>query len=160
MENTTFTGIVKHLTPTEGISQNTGKPWKTLTVHVVNEEERYPTDVEAVLVGEQNIARFPLNVGDKVRIYLDLQTREHNGKRYNQISIWKVDILQAVAPAYAPQGYMQPQQQIYQQPVQQAQPMNAGAPAPWGNGYQQQTPDQHVAAPVQGGPNPNNDLPF
>lgn len=145
MENTTFTGIIKHLTPAEGVSQSTGKAWKTLTVHVENNEERYPTDVEAVLFGPEAIARFPMNVGDQVRLYLDLHTREHNGKRYNQINIWKVEILQAVAPAYAPQGYMPPQQTTYNQP-EYNQPV-----AP-----QQQAP----AAPTGGFGNPNNNLPW
>lgn len=142
MENTTFIGTVKNLTPAEGVSQSTGKAWKTLSVHVENTEERYPTDVEAVLFGEQNIARFPLNIGDKVSLYLDMQTREHNGKRYNQIGIWKVEILQAVTPAYMPQGYIQPQQSAHNQPGYNQPVVQAGqAPAP------------------QTG-NPNNNLPW
>lgn len=125
MTDTIFEGVVRHLTPSEGVSQKTGKPWKQLSVHVVNEEERHPTDIEAVLFGENAIARFPLDLGDKVRLYLDMHTREHNERRYNQISIWKVEILErGQAPAYMPQG----------SPAQQP-PMNAGAPAPWGGGF-------------------------
>lgn len=144
MENTTFIGTVKNLTPAEGVSQN-GRAWKTLTVHVENDEERYPTDVEAVIWGEKDIARFPLDIGDQVRLYLDFHTREHNGKRYNQISIWKVEILQAVAPAYVPQGYMPPQQTTYNQP-----------------GYNQPAPQtaQPPAASAGGFGNPNNNLPW
>lgn len=160
MNNTIFEGEVRHLTPAEGVSQKTGQPWKQLAVHVVNEEDRYPTDVEAVLFGERAIDRFPLAIGDKVRLYLDLHTREYNDRRYNQISIWKVEVLE--------HGQSQDIAQWAQRTAQAApapypapnQPMHAGAPAPYGGGYPAPAPTQPTFAPAQGGPNPDNDLPF
>lgn len=147
MTDTIFEGVVRHLTPAEGISQKTGKPWKQLSVHVVNEDERYQTDIEAVLFGENAIARFPLDLGDKVRLYLDMHTREYHERRYNQIIIWKVEILKrGQAPSYMPHGTQ----------VDQA-PMRAGAPAPWNGGYagrQQTTPA--AQPPVYS----NDDSPF
>lgn len=155
MNDTIFEGEVRHLTPSEGVSQKTGQPWKQIAVHVVNEEDRYPTDVEAVLFGERAIARFPLDIGDKVRLYLDLHTREYNDRRYNQIGIWKVEILErGQAPAYMPQGYGEP---AATQP-----PRHAGAPTPYG-GYQggQPTPGQ-TGNPDNRQPweEQNNGLPF
>ena len=61
-------------------------------------------------------------VGDKVKVSFNLQSREYNGRWYNDLQIWKI----------APAGAAQPVQPAAPQPARPAQqaPVYPQAPAP------------------------------
>ena len=47
--------------------------------------------------------QFPLNVGDRVRLSFDIESREYNGRWYTSIRGWKAEAAAAAAAAEGPQ---------------------------------------------------------
>ncbi len=131
--------------PEVGGTSAKGNVWKKRD-YVLETQETYPKKVAFNFFGER-VDQYPLQVGQVVKIYFDIDSREYNGRWYVDIRAWKAEDPNMSAPA-APQpaGYATP-----------------GAPAP-SYGQATQMPGGYAtpAAPpkVDLAPDPTDDLPF
>lgn len=55
------------------------------------ENEQYPRSVCFQIFGKDRINEAALQLNERVRVHLDINTNEYNGKFYNTINCWKVD---------------------------------------------------------------------
>lgn len=85
---------------------------------------QYPRKVAISLLND-NIDKFPLQVGAVVTANLDIESREWNGKWFTEVRAWQVTNPQAQPVAQA----TQPTTQAYTQQAY-TQPVATPAPAP------------------------------
>ncbi|MGM9841326.1 MAG: DUF3127 domain-containing protein [Candidatus Limisoma sp.] len=104
--------IILKLPLQSGVSQ-AGNNWKKQE-YVLETEDSYPKKVHFDFFGDKS-DQFPLNVGDRVRLSFDIESREYNGRWYTSIRGWKAEPATAEAP---------------QQPAGTVPTQTAGAPVP------------------------------
>lgn len=98
--------IIMALPEVSGISK-AGNAWKKRDYVLENNEGNFPRKVAFTCFGA-NADNVQLNVGDKVIISFDLESREYNGRWYTEVRCWRAvpdtDAAPAVAaaPAAAP----------------------------------------------------------
>lgn len=73
--------------------------------YVVETTGQYPKRVQITVFGTEIRT---LNVGDVVDFSIELESREYQGRWYNDIKGWKVEILQA-APTGSGKQYVKPE---------------------------------------------------
>lgn len=89
--------IILKLPLQSGVSQ-AGNNWKKQE-YVLETEDSYPKKVHFDFFGDK-ADQFPLNIGDRVRLSFDIESREYNGRWYTSIRGWKAE---AAAAAEVPQ---------------------------------------------------------
>ena len=95
--------------PEQSGTSKSGNNWRKRE-YVLETQEQYPKKVFFNLFGD-NVGKYPMNVGDNVRIFFDLNSREFNGRWYTDVTVWKVDkpadfsqmSQPAPAPTYTPE---------------------------------------------------------
>jgi len=88
-----FTGKVTKVLPLmTGKSKSSGKEWRSQNFCVM-EEGQYPKTVCFKLFGDK-VDSIPQE-GDMVRVSFSIDAREYNGRWFNEISAWKVEIIQS-----------------------------------------------------------------
>lgn len=92
--------IILKLPLQSGVSQ-AGNNWKKQE-YVLETEDSYPKKVHFDFFGDK-ADQFPLNVGDRVRLSFDIESREYNGRWYTSIRGWKAEAATAAAAAEGPQ---------------------------------------------------------
>ena len=92
--------IILKLPLQSGVSQ-AGNNWKKQE-SVLETEDSYPKKVHFDFFGDK-ADQFPLNVGDRVRLSFDIESREYNGRWYTSIRGWKAEAAAAAAAAEGPQ---------------------------------------------------------
>lgn len=124
--------VIAVLEPREGVSK-AGNNWKAQE-YVIETEEQYPKKMCFEIFGADRIQSMSplLVVGNTVKVSFDIDAREWNGRYFNSIRAWKVELPDQAAAAAAAPG---------------VQPMPAPEAFP---------PAQDVAA----GGETNDDLPF
>lgn len=76
----------------EGVSKRTGKPWKEAT-YVLTTDGQYPKDVAFSVFDEDRINEMSLIAGERVRLGIDIESREWNGKWYTNVRAYvKLDV--------------------------------------------------------------------
>lgn len=88
--------IIVKLPLMSGTSQ-AGNPWKKQE-YVLETEDSYPKKVHFDFFGDK-ADQNPLEIGDRVRLYFDIESREYNGKWFTNIRGWKAEKVEAGAPA-------------------------------------------------------------
>lgn len=83
-----ISGVIFAVLPIETGTGKTGKEWKKQTA-VLETEGQYPKKVAFDTFGDKI---KDLNVGDKVTVGIDIDSREYNGKWYTNIVAWKVEV--------------------------------------------------------------------
>ena len=73
-----------------GVSRTSGNTWSSQE-YVIETEEQYPTKMMFGIFGEDKIQQAAINVGDRVKVYFDINAREYNGRWFNEIRAWKVE---------------------------------------------------------------------
>lgn len=95
-------GIIKAvLEERGGIAKNSGNPWK-VAQYLLETEEAYPKRMVFEVFGEDKINAMAIHEGEKMTVHFDIDSREYNGRWYNQIRAWKVERVgdaQSIAPA-------------------------------------------------------------
>lgn len=73
------------------LQSGTGKngTWKKQEI-IVETEGQYPKKVCISLWGDK--AEIPMQVGQKLKIDFDVESREYNGKWYTDVKAWKVEV--------------------------------------------------------------------
>ena len=92
--------IILKLPLQSGVSQ-AGNNWKKQE-YGLETEDSYPKKVHFDFFGDK-ADQFPLNVGDRVRLSFDIESREYNGRWYTSIRGWKAEAAAAAAAAEGPQ---------------------------------------------------------
>nr|DAP11700.1 MAG TPA: protein of unknown function (DUF3127) [Caudoviricetes sp.] len=130
--NLELIGTIVQVLPYEGGTSKAGKEWRK-GVFILETQDQYPRKV-AISILNDNIDKYPTQVGTVVTVHLDIESREWNGKWYTEVRAWQITYPQAQPVASAPQ----PTAQAYASPVA--------------------TPTPPAVAPAQ--PQAAEDLPF
>lgn len=94
--------IIVALPEQTGVSK-AGNSWKKKE-YVLETQETYPKKVHFDLFGEK-ADKYPLTVGQTVRLSFDIESREYNGRWFTSIRGWQaepVDAASAPAQPFAP----------------------------------------------------------
>jgi len=84
-------GIIKAvLEERGGIAKNTGNAWK-IASYLLETEDAYPKRIVFEVFGDDKIKAMDIHEGEKMNVHFDIDSREYNGKWYNQIRAWKVE---------------------------------------------------------------------
>ncbi len=92
--------IIVAMPEVSGVSSR-GNSWKKREYVLENTEGQFPRKVAFTCFGE-NADRIQLEVGQDVKIYFDIESREFNGRWYTDIRAWRAEPL-AAPVAGAPQ---------------------------------------------------------
>lgn len=111
MEQTIIGRVIAILPKVSGTSAN-GKEWSraTIVIEQPNNDSKFTRKV--VLSNLRNADEFgALEVGTMAKFYVDIESREYNGRWYTDVTCWKWEVTGAEAqqPQEAPQ--VQPQQE-------------------------------------------------
>ena len=137
-------GTVQSVLPLQSGTSKSGNEWKKQE-YILETIEQYPRKVKFDLFGDK-VDQYPLQEGNVVTIFVNIESREFNGRWYTDVRAWKVENgdqrAEGVATVPTPE---------YASPVV---PGTAGAAPAFVDPVIPQFPG---AAPA---PNPTDDLPF
>lgn len=101
--------LVRVMNPVTGEGRNGS--W-TKQEFVVETFDQYPKKICMSVWGEKVDALRRFQVGDDVKVSINLESREYNERWYTEVRAWKIDSLVQAAQGMAPsQGYAQPSAQ-------------------------------------------------
>lgn len=80
--------IIQIMPMVSGQSARTGNTWRKQEF-LLETTAQYPKKIFMSLMGEK-IDQFPLKEGERVRVSVDLESREYNGRWYSDIRAWRV----------------------------------------------------------------------
>ena len=167
MDNIVEGRIIQKLDVESG--QSARGPWQKQNFIIETTDSQFPRKVCIGLWTNQIPILQSYQIGDMIRAYINIESREFNGRWYTDIRAWKLEnpALVAMPQQGMPQqgmpytqpmaqsGYAQPaqpmQQPQYQQPYQQPQ---------YQQPMQQPAPQQTFEAPGTNLPEDGSDLPF
>lgn len=86
--------VTEILEEQSGTSRN--GPWRKQEF-ILETQGDYPKQICIVQWGD-NIDRFALRQGETITAYIDLQSREYNGRWYTDVKAWKVERGEAGGP--------------------------------------------------------------
>jgi len=82
--------LEQKLTVESGVSK-ADKPWTKQTI-IINNGDQYNPQTAISFFGDDKVKMLEkFNVGDELTIGVNVSSREHNGRWYNEIGGWKVD---------------------------------------------------------------------
>lgn len=99
--------IIKALPERSGTSQRTGNAWK-FQEFVIETHEQYPRKCCFRVFGADRLAQYAIKEGEELRVSVDIDAHEYNGRWFNDINAWKVERIDATAQ---PAGNVHPQTQ-------------------------------------------------
>lgn len=103
MNNLEITGTIIQMLPLQEGTSKSGNAWKKQDC-VLETDAQYPRKICFNLFGD-NIDKFPVQVGQKVTVSIDLESREFNGRWYTDVRAWNIvypQSQQVAQPAYQP----------------------------------------------------------
>ena len=102
-----ITGTVTQILP-EQSGESARGPWRKQEF-VLETPGEYPKQVCMVQWGD-NIDKFGVREGETLTAYIDIASREYNGRWYTDVKVWKVDRPQggAGAPGGPPADDLEP----------------------------------------------------
>ena len=96
-----ISGIVLNILPLQTGTSKAGNQWQKQDF-ILETQGQYPRKVCICLFGD-NVAKFPLQVGQSVTVSIDIESREFNTRWYTDVRAWNVVYnAQQGAPAPAP----------------------------------------------------------
>ena len=96
-----LTGKIIAVLPERGGISKAGNEWK-IQEYVLETMEQYPRKMMFNVFGADRIAQFNIQLGETLTVSFDIDSREYNGRWYNDIRAWKVDRNVAAPAAGAP----------------------------------------------------------
>ena len=85
-----LTGKVIAVLPERGGVSKAGNEWK-IQEYVLETMEQYPRKIMFNVFGADRLAQFNIQLGEVLTVSFDIDSREYNGRWYNDIRAWKVD---------------------------------------------------------------------
>lgn len=101
-----LTGKIIAVLPERGGISKAGNEWK-IQEFVLETQEQYPRKMMFNVFGADRLAQFNIQLGEVLTVSFDIDSREYNGRWYNDIRAWKVDRNVAAAPV-APAASVSP----------------------------------------------------
>lgn len=129
----------------QGVSQQ-GKQWQKCYALVTTTSGQYTQEVCLTFFGEKVNLLAQCQPGNLYSFSIDLNSREHNGRWYNDIICWKVEVVPQQQPQFAPQTaqFAPNAQQMVQAPTMMPQQPQM---APQYAAMMPQTPQSMVPQP-------------
>lgn len=112
--------IIAAMPEVSGVSSR-GNTWKKREYVLENTEGQFARKIAFTCFGE-NADRIQLEVGQEVKIYFDIESREFNGRWYTDLRAWRAEPLAAAASTAAPQAPAAPAAAATPAPGVQAAP--------------------------------------
>jgi len=95
-----ITGKIIQAFPEQSGTSARGNQWKKRE-YVLETIETYPKKIFFDFFGDR-ADQYPLTVGQEIKLYFDINSREYNGRWFVSVSGWKAEPANASAPAAAP----------------------------------------------------------
>lgn len=86
--------IIQVMDPVRGTSK-AGKDW-VKQEFILETQETYPKKICIGMMGDKTSEISKYRVEDVVKVHLNIESREYNGKWYTNVNAWKIE--QAMAP--------------------------------------------------------------
>lgn len=93
--------VILVLDPESGTSKNTGKDWTKQTFVIEEVDGQYPKKIAIDAFNKE----IEAEVGDTVNAFINVESREWEGRWFTNIGLWKVEIIERgniIAPDSAP----------------------------------------------------------
>lgn len=84
-----FGKIICALPIRSGVSAKAGNPWQ-LATYVLETQDQYPKRMVFDVFGQDNIAKFNIQVGESLTVSFDIDAHEHQGRWFNSVRCWSV----------------------------------------------------------------------
>ena len=85
-----ITGKVIAVLPAQGGTSKNGNEWKKQE-YVVETHEQYPKKICFQIFGADKIEQSNIKEGEDLKVSIDIDAHEYNGRWFNNISAWKVE---------------------------------------------------------------------
>lgn len=85
-----LTGKIIAVLPERGGISKAGNEWK-IQEFVLETQEQYPRKMMFNVFGADRLAQFNIQLGEVLTVSFDIDSREYNGRWYNDIRAWKVE---------------------------------------------------------------------
>ncbi|OYU94290.1 MAG: hypothetical protein CFE21_17045 [Bacteroidetes bacterium B1(2017)] len=102
-----ITGKIIQIMPTTTGTSKAGKDW-VKQEFVVETQETYPKKVCISVMGDKTQELKKYVPGNEVKVSLNLESREYNGKWYTNVNAWRIEAATAGAPAAATEDPFHP----------------------------------------------------
>lgn len=99
--NLELTGTIVQVLPYDGGTTKAGKEWRK-GVFILETQDQYPRKV-AISIFNDNIDKYPTQVGTVVTAHIEIESREWNGKWYTEVKAWQITYPQGQHVATSPQ---------------------------------------------------------
>ena len=96
-----ISGKIIELLP-EKSGQSTNGGWRKRE-YVLETEAQYPKK-NCIMAWGEKIDQFEIKQGERVKVSVDLESREYNGRWYTDVKAWKVSRDSADAERYSPKN--------------------------------------------------------
>lgn len=83
-----ISGVVLNILPLQTGTSKAGNQWQKQDF-ILETQGQYPRKVCICLFGD-NVAKFPLQVGQSVTVSIDIESREFNSRWYTDVRAWNV----------------------------------------------------------------------
>lgn len=83
-----FGKIICALPIRSGVAKS-GKPWQSAT-YVLETQDQYPKRMAFDVFGQDNIAKFNIQVGESLTVSFDIDAHEYQGRWFNAVRAWSV----------------------------------------------------------------------
>lgn len=84
-----FGKIICALPIRSGVSAKSGKPWQSAS-YVLETQDQYPKRMAFDVFGQDNIAKFNIQVGESLTVSFDIDAHEYQGRWFNAVRAWSV----------------------------------------------------------------------
>ena len=102
MDKFKLSGVVKNITEVKEGTTKKGEPFKSLTIVVEQVGVQYPNTVALDYYKQGDnvkfIDGFKAKVGDAVDVEFNSSSNEYNGRFYNRLNLWSINIVSSSAP--------------------------------------------------------------
>ena len=102
-----FEGVViAALERRDGITKSTAKPWASQDFVIEETKGAFPAKMLFTVFGKDKLDTWNIAVGKHLRVHINVNAKEYNGKWYNSVQAWKVEELEPIAqpPVASPQS--------------------------------------------------------
>lgn len=113
-------GKIITILPETGGQSQAGKAW-TKQEFIVETNDQYPKKICISMMGDKINELRKYSVGAEVKVSLNIESREYNGKWYTNVSAWRIEAGGGAAPVSGNDNYAQqvqaPQQSYATNPL-------------------------------------------
>ncbi|MBQ4352443.1 MAG: DUF3127 domain-containing protein [Prevotella sp.] len=95
--------IIAVLPERGGVSNRTGNAWKSQEF-VIETHDQYPRKCCFRVFGEDRLKQMNIQPGEELRVSIDIDSHEYQGRWFNDISAWRVERIDPMAAQAAAQG--------------------------------------------------------